>query len=356
MTDPGQLRRLHDAIANDYPELVDRFYAHLEADPLAAPSLPPKARRDGLKGSMRRQFEGLLTEPRDRSYRRSRRALAETHMRTGVPASVYVRSFGVFQRCLREMLDERGLEVGPDDVYVLNLAILEDIGQVLDAGDAARRKAEEEAGRAQRQAEEHRKAEEAAHVETLQRLAAAAEFRDEDTGNHVLRMAHYTAILADAAGLSFAEVEALRVAAPMHDLGKIGIPDSILLKPGPLTDEEWTVMKTHSELGHQLLSGSNSPLLQLGAEIAVSHHERWDGGGYPNGLQGQDIPLSGRIVCIADVFDALTSRRVYKEQFTVDVACEELRRGRGTHFDPSLVGGFLRRLPEILSIRARYRD
>jgi len=179
-----------------------------------------------------------------------------------------------------------------------------------------------------------------AHLETIHRLASAAEFKDEETADHTQRMSRYCAQLAARLGLPDAEVDLVLQASPMHDIGKIGIPDSILLKPGKLTPEEWTVMKKHTIFGARILGDSSFELLRVGEIIALSHHERWDGTGYPNGLAGEDIPLFGRICAVADVFDALTSRRPYKEPFSNDTSLDIMRAGRATHFDPKILDVF----------------
>ena len=179
-----------------------------------------------------------------------------------------------------------------------------------------------------------------AHLETIHRLAAAAEFKDEETADHIQRMSRYCALLARRLDLPDAEVDLVLQASPMHDIGKIGIPDSILLKPGKLTPDEWTVMKKHTIFGARILGESNFELLRVGEIIALSHHERWDGTGYPNGLAGEDIPLFGRICAVADVFDALTSRRPYKEPFSNDTSLDIMRAGRATHFDPKILDVF----------------
>lgn len=193
-------------------------------------------------------------------------------------------------------------------------------------------------------------------LEVIQRLGRAAEYRDNETGMHVLRMSHYSYLIGLAAGMDPSEAEMLLHAAPMHDIGKIGIPDSILLKPGKLDEEEWLNMQRHAEIGADILSGSNSPLLDMARVIALTHHEKWDGSGYPYGLKEDNIPLVGRIVPIADVFDALTSKRPYKEAWSVEDAIDEIVRLKGRHFDPVLVEHFIAILPQILNIKERFAE
>jgi putative two-component system response regulator len=195
-----------------------------------------------------------------------------------------------------------------------------------------------------------------ANAPVVQRLGRAAEYRDNETGFHILRMSHTTALLARHLGWDLEQCELLLHASPMHDIGKIGIPDSILLKPGVLDSAEWAIMKSHTLIGANILEGDGSELLTLAREIALTHHEKWDGSGYPNGLKGEAIPISGRMVAIADVFDALTSERPYKKAWSVEAALDYIRKNRGTHFDPNIVDLFLRLLPEILAIRARYAE
>jgi putative nucleotidyltransferase with HDIG domain len=193
-------------------------------------------------------------------------------------------------------------------------------------------------------------------VETIMRLTRAAEFRDAGTGMHVVRVGEMAAALARSMGLPSAECEMILLAAPMHDVGKVATPDEILLKPGKLTVAEFEVMKQHAQAGYEILRESESPMLQLAAEIAISHHERFDGKGYPNHLAGHDIPLSGRLVSIVDVFDALTSVRPYKPAWTSDAAIAEIRKGNGTQFDPEIHELFFGALDEILDIRRRFQD
>jgi len=182
---------------------------------------------------------------------------------------------------------------------------------------------------------------ETAQAETVRRLSMAVEFRDEDTGAHIERIGRFSTLLAEQVGMEPELCERLSHAAPLHDVGKVAIPDSILLKPGSLTPDERAIVETHAEEGHRLLGGSSSSILDLAATIALSHHEKWDGSGYPRGVMGEVIPIEGRIVAIADVFDALTSDRVYRKAFPVEEAVQMMRAQRGLHFDPVLLDAFL---------------
>lgn len=193
-------------------------------------------------------------------------------------------------------------------------------------------------------------------LQIVQRLGKASEYKDNETGLHVIRMSHYAHILARAAGYPEKAADDLLNAAPMHDVGKIGIPDAILQKPGRLDEREWLVMRQHPEIGARIIGEHDSNLLRLARSIALTHHERWDGSGYPNGLRGEEIPPEGRIVAIADVFDALTSVRPYKPAWSIEEAVELLRREKGSQFDPELVELFLGCLPDILAVRERWAD
>jgi putative two-component system response regulator len=187
--------------------------------------------------------------------------------------------------------------------------------------------------------------------ETVERLAKAIEMRDPETGEHVNRMAVVAAFLAERLGFEHDRVLLLRTAAPMHDVGKIATPDDILQKRGPLTIEERAVMELHTTIGHQILDGSDSELLRMAARVALTHHERWDGNGYPQALLGEEIPLEGRIVAVADVFDALLSDRCYRPAMELEQAVELMRKGRGAHFDPKVVDVLLDDLDEVLALR-----
>jgi two-component system response regulator RpfG len=192
--------------------------------------------------------------------------------------------------------------------------------------------------------------------ETLLRLAKAGEYRYEVTGFHVVRMSKYSRQIAEALGLSEKECEEIEYAAPMHDIGKIGIEDSVLLKPGKFNQKEWLAMQTHTTIGHAILSNSQSRYIQTGSVIALNHHERFDGTGYPSGLAGKDIPLVARIVAVADVYDALVSPRPYKKAWSVKDAQDYLEKQAGTQFDPLCVEAFFERIENIHSIQANFSD
>ncbi|MEA3427657.1 MAG: HD domain-containing phosphohydrolase [Thermodesulfobacteriota bacterium] len=191
-----------------------------------------------------------------------------------------------------------------------------------------------------------------AYIDTVNRLVIAAEYKDEDTGSHIVRISRYSALLAEKLGLPARYVQDILYAAPMHDVGKIGIPDNILMKPGKLTKEEFDFMKTHTTIGAKILANSKSAILQVATQIALSHHEKWNGKGYPQGLSGDDIPLAARIVGLVDTFDALTSKRPYKDPYPVEVALEIIRKERGRHFDSGMTDVFLENIDEILKIKS----
>jgi putative two-component system response regulator len=195
-----------------------------------------------------------------------------------------------------------------------------------------------------------------AHEETIHRLVTASTFRDEETGAHIKRTGLYSEVLARAVGWTDSEAERIRMAAPMHDVGKIGIPDSILQKPQLLTADEYEIMKRHTTIGASMLAGSDSRMLKMAHEIALAHHESWDGSGYPAGLRGPDIPQAARIVAIVDAYDALTHDRVYRRALGEEAVLGILRQGRGSHFDPELLDAFFACLPEMRRIAKENPD
>lgn len=190
----------------------------------------------------------------------------------------------------------------------------------------------------------------------IRRLGRAAEFKDNETGNHVIRMSHYSRLIALASGMADAQVDILFHAAPMHDVGKIGVPDHILLKPAKLDVLEWDIMRKHPAMGAEIIGEHKDPLLQAAHSVALTHHEKWDGTGYPAGLKGEDIPIFSRIVAIADVFDALTTARPYKEAWSVEAALKMIEEGAGHHFDPGLMPALEAALPEMLKIKEQYSE
>ncbi len=192
--------------------------------------------------------------------------------------------------------------------------------------------------------------------EIIRRLGRAAEFKDNETGMHVIRMSHYSRIIAKTIGMDDAQADLLLNAAPMHDIGKIGIPDHVLLKPGKLDADEWILMRKHPEFGANIIGEHESELLKMAHIVALTHHEKWNGQGYPNGLAGEEIPLVGRIVAIADVFDALTTERPYKDAWPVGKAVDLIKEEAGQHFDPALVHAFQQSWPEILAIKEQYAE
>ena len=194
----------------------------------------------------------------------------------------------------------------------------------------------------------------AASLETIYRLSVASEYKDGNTGAHIRRMSHYCAVVARRLGLDESTIETILYAAPMHDVGKLGIPDLILLKPAELDPAEWEIMKQHTVIGSNILKGSDADFIRLAESIALCHHEKWDGSGYPNHLKGTAIPIAARITAIADVFDALTSQRPYKEPFSEEKSLAMIREGRGNHFDPDVVDAFFAVQDEILAIKKQY--
>ena len=190
-----------------------------------------------------------------------------------------------------------------------------------------------------------------AYMDTIYRLALAAEYRDEDIASHITRMSLYSDLIGKKLGLASNEVQNILYVAPMHDVGKIGIPDNILMKPGKLTDKEFEIMKTHTTIGAKILTNSKAEILNLAEKVAFSHHEKWNGKGYPQGLSGDKIPLLGRIIGLADTFDALTSRRPYKDPYSAEMALDIITKEREEHFDPDVVDVFMENIDEILKIK-----
>jgi len=267
---------------------------------------------------------------------------------------------------LREKEDRvKGIKAGCDDFLskpfdkMELLARVRSLLKVKDYNDLMSNYREELESEVTRRTEELKHALEmikAAGLETIYRLSIAAEYRDKDTGAHIKRMSCYSAAVASRMGLNKSVIDNILYAAPMHDLGKIGIPDRILVKPAKLDPVEWEIMKQHTIIGASILKGSDAEFIRLGESIAQHHHEKWDGSGYPNGLKGIEIPIAGRITAIADVFDALTYKRPYKEAFSIEKSMAIIREGRGSHFDPDVADAFFAIQDEILAIKKQYAD
>lgn len=193
-------------------------------------------------------------------------------------------------------------------------------------------------------------------LEIIRRLGRAAEYKDNETGLHVIRMSHYSRLIALASGMSYIEADLLLNAAPMHDIGKIGIPDRVLLKPDKLNDDEWKIIRKHPAFGYEIIGEHKSELLEEARTVALTHHEKWNGTGYPSGIKEDEIPVSGRIVAIADVFDALTSKRPYKQPWPVEKTVDLMKEESGQHFDPKYVQAFLDAMPDVLKIKEQYAE
>lgn len=197
---------------------------------------------------------------------------------------------------------------------------------------------------------------ETTRLEIIRRLGRAAEFKDNETGLHVIRMSYYSAHIARKIGMAEDDVDMLLNAAPMHDVGKIGIPDSIILKPGKLNGDEWEIMRTHPQIGADIIGNHSVGILHMARQIALAHHEKWDGSGYPAGIAGEDIPFFGRIVAVADVFDALTTERPYKKAWPIEKALAVIEGDSGSHFDPAVVDAFLKSIDELLKVKNKYHE
>jgi putative two-component system response regulator len=259
----------------------------------------------------------------------------------------------------------RALEVGADDFLAKPVDMMEVVARVRSLVKVKayhdhmlnhQRELEAEVAKRTEQLRQTYEKVKGVSLETIYRLSRAAEYKDEDTGVHLQRMSHFAAAVARKMGLNDRTVEAILYASPMHDVGKIGIPDRILLKPGKLNAEEWEMMKQHTTIGARILEGSTAGFIKLAEVVALTHHERWDGTGYPRGLKGSQIPRVGCITAIADAFDAMNSKRPYKEPYPVEKSFKIIRESRATHFAPDVVDAFFAIEDEILAIRSKYKD
>ena len=272
----------------------------------------------------------------------------------------------VMVTALKEVEDRaKALELGADDFLTKPVEKLElrarvksliNVKRYYDHMRNYQKELEEEVEKRTLELKEAYKKLKRASLDTIYRLARAAEYKDEDTGAHIQRVSHFAEIVARKMGMDENFCENILYSAPMHDIGKIGIPDHILLKPGKLTPEEWEIMKKHTIIGAKILEGSDVEFIKMAEIIALTHHERWDGKGYPKGLKGEEIPLPGRITAIADVFDALCSKRPYKPAYPIDEVLKIIKEEEGKHFDPKVVSAFFSGIDEILDIKERFKN
>lgn len=340
--DKKNIQTMKEDFAAHIDEFIADFCEHLLRQKETSAILMETDVIKRLKPALKEYFIQLLKGTYGKNYFNERLKASYAHERMGVGPGWYI---GAYSRCFRFMID-RVFEKYPHKpeeaknavtaftkVFFLDMSIGME-AYVYKTHDRLK----------------------TAELETVYRLSRAAEYRDDVTGNHIMRIGHYSAVVARNIGMKGDEVEDIFAAAPMHDVGKIGVPDSILLKPGKLAPEEFEKIKTHTIIGGLILSTSESRLLQKAQEIALSHHERYDGTGYPHGLHSDEIPLSGKIIGMVDVFDALTSQRPYKPPFSNEEALNEIKKGTDRHFDPEVSDAFFRGIDEILEIQKRFQD
>lgn len=322
--------------------ILDVFYSRIAGDGIGRKLMTPEAMAHARAAQRKHWLTYVLRGRFDDEYVAAAQTIGQIHYRVGVDLVLYTGSYSVV---LSELVDlmVNAYHDDPDRLRralaALNQAVFLDMGLGVavyhDAFVGALAEMSNEVNFS---------------------LARAGEFRDNETGMHLMRMSRMCSALARELGRDGRWVEMLEVASPLHDVGKIGIPDSVLLKPGRLDDAELKVMRRHPQIGGQIIPEDSADVIRMAKRIALTHHERWDGAGYPAGLKGEEIPLEGRIAAICDVYDALLSERPYKEPWTQDAALTYLRDNSGRHFDPDLVATFLEMAPQMDAIRERYRD
>lgn len=344
-SDINSIAKIKDCIGDIAQETVSSFYDYLMTiEDVRKIILSKPGLLDSLKLTQYRYISQLFGLKYDEKYFANRVTVGFAHYVNKISPSIYIGSYGYYNMLITSavMICCKKNGISSDE----SINILNSVQKLLSiditlAIEAYYQKSIDDVDKT-----EH---------DSLDRLIVLAEYRDEDTGRHISRMAHYSKIIAKGLGMDKIFQENILNAAPMHDIGKVGIPDAILLKPGPLNKDEFEIMKSHTTIGYNILKDSDSEVLREGAIIALSHHENFDGGGYPNGLSGEKIPITGRIAKIADVFDALINKRIYKPAFmleeTVRIMKEEMAPGRA--FDPDCFGAFLKNLDEILDIRKK---
>jgi HD-GYP domain-containing protein (c-di-GMP phosphodiesterase class II) len=346
--DKENLLKINHLISQNIDFLIDRLHEHLMEFKETKDILQAEPGRiERLKYIQKIYFEELFSLKYDENYLAGRLNLGLTHLSVNIPINFFMNSYSYFLSLLIDFIKKELPGHSFSNSEILN--IINSMQKIanLDMTLVMRAYYSKEINEKERLSNDF-----------IRRLSKIAEFRDENTGAHIERMSLYCMTTAKYLGYNYDFQMDILEASPMHDIGKISIPDYILLKPGKLTDDEFEIMKTHTTKGYDILSNSDSPIMKLGAEIALSHHERYDGSGYPYGLKGDDIPLSGRICIICDIFDALNSKRVYKPAYSVENSLNIIKNemGIGKYFDPVIFNAFIKATDEIIAIRNNYMN
>lgn len=344
--DTVNLLKVNYLIIENIDFLMDKLYEHLMLFNETKNILLEKPGRiEHLRGVQIRYFKELFSLKYDENYLVDRLNVGLTHLNTNIPTNIFMGSYSYFLSLLidfiKEELPKRNfshkeiLDIINSIQKIINL----DTTLVIRAYYGKEMNEKEQLG-----------------DDFIKRLSKIAEFRDENTGAHIERMSFYCMIIAKYLGYNYDFQMDILDASPMHDIGKISIPDYILLKPAKLDKEEFEIIKTHTTKGCEILSNSDSKIMKLGAEIALTHHERWDGTGYPRGLNGKNIPVSGRICIVSDIFDALTNERVYKSRYSTEESLDIMKNemGAGKHFDPAVFDAFIKAFDDIVAVKNRY--
>lgn len=346
--DLENLSKINSLIIENMDFLIDKFYDHLlEFKETKDIMLEKPGLVEHLRKVHTSYFKELFSLKYDDNYLALRFNTGLTHLNVNIPFNVFMGSYSYFLSLviyfIKDELPKRGfshkeiLNVVNSIQKIINL----DITLVIRAYYSKEINEKEKLG-----------------DDFIKRLSRIAEFRDEDTGAHIERMSYYCMIIAKHLGFDYDFQMDILESSPMHDIGKISIPDYVLLKPAKLTDDEFEIMKTHTVKGYDILSGSDSKIMKFGAEIALSHHERYDGYGYPNRLKGEDIPISGRICIVSDVFDALTNKRIYKPAYSVEESISIMKNemGVGKYFDPDVFDAFIKGFDDIMTVKNHYKN
>lgn len=346
--DKENILKINPLINQNIDFLMDRLHEHLmEFKETKDILLEKPGRVERLKYMQTGYFKELFSLKYDEDYLAGRLNLGLTHLNINIPTNLFMSSYSYFLSLLIDFIKEELPKHSFSNSEILNIINSTQKIVNLDMTLVIRAYYGKEINEKERLSDDF-----------IKRLSKIAEFRDENTGAHIERMSHYCMTMAKYLGYNYDFQMDILEASPMHDIGKISIPDYVLLKPAKLTDDEFEIMKTHTTKGFEILRNSDSAIMKLGAEIALSHHERYDGAGYPLGLKGESIPLSGRICIVGDIFDALTNKRVYKPAYSIKNSLVIMKNemGIGKYFDPVIFDAFIKALDEIIAVRNRYMD